>query len=90
MSPSPLHVLLLLAQELPQHGYTGTYTKDSFEEEIRGAATGDDLAALIVAGLKRESLLDIVKASGTKLSDYESARSTKTALQKALWRDRLE
>ena len=45
---------------------------------------------MLVKGLKRGSLLGIVKASGTKLSDYESARSTKTALQKALWRDRLE
>ena len=57
---------------------------------MRGAASADDLAALLVKGLKREALLEIVKTSGTKLSDYESARSTKTGLQKALWRDRLE
>ena len=81
---------LLLVQELPNHGYTGAITKDSFEEEVRGAASADDLAAILVKGLKREALLEVVKTSGTKLSNYESARSTKTGLQKAFWRDRLE
>ena len=80
----------LVVQELPEHGYTGTITKDSFEEEVRGAASADDLAALLVKGLKREALLEIVKTAGVKLSDYESARSTKTGLQKAFWRDRLD
>ena len=80
----------LLVQELPDHGYTGAITKDGFEEDVRGAASADDLAALLVKGLKREALLEIVKTSGAKLSDYESARSTKTGLQKALYRDRLE
>ena len=84
------HMKPLLVQELPDHGYTGAYTKDSFEEEVRGSASADDLAALLVQGLKREALLEIVKTSETKLSDYESARSTKAGLQKALWRDRLE
>ena len=81
---------LLLVQELPDHGYTGAYTKDGFEEEVRGSASADDLAALLVKGTKREALLEIVKTSGAKFSDYESARRTKTGLQKALWRDRLE
>ena len=60
------------------------------EEEIRGAAMGEDLAALVVKWLKREALLEITKADGANLTDYESARSTKTGLQKTLWRDRLE
>ena len=81
---------LLPVQELPDHGYTGAVTKESFEEEVRGAASADDFAALLVEGLKRKALLEIVKTSGTKLSDYESARSTKTGLQKAFYRDRLE
>ena len=31
---------LLLVQELPEHGYTGSYIKDSLEEEIRGRLRG--------------------------------------------------
>ena len=59
---------LLVVQELPEHGYTGTITKDSFEEEVRGAASADDLAALLVKGLKREALLEIAK-TGTVHED---------------------
>ena len=69
---------LLVVQELPEHGYTGTITKDSFEEEVRGSASADDLAALLVKGSKREALLEIEDLGLRECAEHEDQPSEGT------------
>ena len=62
------------------------------KQELWLAKLGSWTEALTVyeEKLKREALLEIIQAAGTSLTNYESSQSTKTALQKSLWRDRLD